>query len=90
MGASAALAWSKAKQFANLEKTYAGAEKDLGELIAQAEQSDGPSDPETELSRLVDEVEEFLSREHQLWVARRITDAPESEAPDDSPRSQTA
>jgi hypothetical protein len=64
--ASAAFAWSKAKRFRELSSAYSLAAQELS--IAEGEAEHVSSDEN--LAKLVQEVEERISREHTTWRAR--------------------
>lgn len=65
-GASAAFAWAKAKRFGELSSAYSMAAQELA--IAEGDSDYVTSDEE--LAKLVEEVEERISREHKTWRAR--------------------
>lgn len=65
--ASCLLAWTHAKRFSDLASTYAVACRDLADLKTRAEHVAD----EASFEVLVGEVENAISREHRLWVAKR-------------------
>lgn len=65
--AAAAVAWSQMKRHSELAQTYSLAAQELGEQEAIALDIT----EETGFLRLVEQVEETISREHTMWCARR-------------------
>jgi hypothetical protein len=65
---TAVIAWSQIKRFSDLGTSYAIAAEDLRQ-IAATHQDVSTQD---ELDLLVQEVETAVSREHSMWLARRI------------------
>ena len=66
--AACAVAWMQTKRFSDLANTYSVA---AGDLAMIRERYRGLS-TEEELRALVQETESAISREHQLWVERRV------------------
>jgi nitrate reductase NapE component len=64
--ASAAFAWLKAKRFRELSSAYSLAAQELSIAEGQAEHIS----TDEELAKMVQEVEERISREHTTWRAR--------------------
>lgn len=69
--AACLVAWLQTKRFSDLANTYAVAALDL-KLIKERY---GQATTEEALSKLVDEAETAISREHRLWVEKRIGSA---------------
>jgi len=65
--AAVVAAWNQMKRHDELKKTYALASQELGELEAIANNLDSEND----FQKLVEQVEEAISREHTMWCARR-------------------
>jgi hypothetical protein len=66
---TALIAWSQIKRFSDLDTSYAIAAGDLqriGEVRLKVETQE-------QLDLLVQEVETAVSREHSMWLARRVT-----------------
>ncbi len=66
--AACAVAWMQTKRFSDLANTYSVAAGDL-EMIRERYKN---ARTEDELRALVQETESAISREHQLWVERRV------------------
>lgn len=66
--AAAFAAWFQSKDFRRLAATYGVVAQDLTLIATQ----DPKSVSEASLSRLVDEIERTLSREHTFWIDRRL------------------
>lgn len=65
---TAFIAWSQIKRFSDLDTSYAIAAGDLrsiGEVHFRVEKQE-------ELDRLVQDVETAVSREHSMWLAKRV------------------
>jgi hypothetical protein len=69
--AACMVAWLQTKRFSDLANTYAVAALDL-KMIKERY---GQASTEDALSKLVDEAETAISREHRLWVEKRIGSA---------------
>lgn len=69
--AACLVAWLQTKRFSDLANTYAVAALDL-KMIKERY---GQAATEDELYKLVDESETAISREHRLWVEKRIGSA---------------
>lgn len=65
--AAAAMAWSQMKRYSELAQSYSLAAQELGEQETIASKVT----EEDVLLRLVEQVEETISREHTMWCARR-------------------
>jgi hypothetical protein len=65
---TAFIAWLQTKRFSDLGTSYAIAAGDLRRI---AEEHSKVSD-EVELKKFVAEVEQAVSREHSMWMARRV------------------
>jgi hypothetical protein len=66
--AACLVAWLQTKRFSDLANTYAVAANDL-KMIKERY---GQASTEDALHKLVDEAETAISREHRLWVEKRI------------------
>jgi hypothetical protein len=66
---AASIAWFQTKRFSDLGTSYAIAATDL-QLIKDSHAS---INDEVELAQLVSEVETAVSREHSMWLARRLS-----------------
>jgi len=62
------IAWLQTKRYSDLASAYTVASDDLARLDAQFDAVVNP----IEFERLVREVEAAVSREHSLWVSRRM------------------
>lgn len=69
--AACLVAWLHTKRFSDLANTYAVAALDLKTIKERY----GLPDSEESLYKLVDEAETAISREHRLWVEKRIGSA---------------
>lgn len=69
--AACLVAWLQTKRFSDLANTYAVAFNDL-KMIKERY---GSATTEEALQKLVDEAETAISREHRLWVEKRIGSA---------------
>jgi len=69
--AACMVAWLQVKRFSDLANTYAVAAADLKMIKEQY----GSPTTEVALQKLVDEAETAISREHHLWVGKRIGSA---------------
>jgi len=69
--AAAFIAWSELKRFDDLTSAYATAARELGFVLSQSENVDERSFPS-----FVADAEQAISREHTLWVARRLIRSP--------------
>ena len=67
--ASSLLAWIQLKKFNQLASTYDLAEKDISLIETNVDHIQ----TERDLSKFVGDAELAFSREHILWVARRVT-----------------
>ena len=65
--AVSAIAWSQMKRYGELVQTYSLAAQELGEQESIA----SDIEEETGFLKLVEQVEETISREHTMWCARR-------------------
>ena len=66
--AACCVAWLQTKRFSDLANTYSVASIDLKMIQERL----GQVTVEEDLSKLVDDAENAISREHRLWVARRV------------------
>ncbi len=66
--AAAALTWAQTRRYSDLANSYAVAAQDLRLLL---ERSDRVGDPSSFLA-LVKDVEMAISREHSMWLGRRV------------------
>ena len=66
--AACLVAWLQTKRFSDLANTYAVAARDLKMIKARY----GQAATQDALDKLVDEAETAISREHRLWVEKRI------------------
>ena len=62
------LVWSQAKRFSDLATTYAVAAEDLSQIAFRYRDA---NDQET-VNKLVRDVEDAVSREHSMWLAKRV------------------
>lgn len=69
--AACLVAWSQTKRFSDLANAYCVAALDL-KMIKERY---GQAATEESLQQLVDEAEAAISREHRLWVEKRIGSA---------------
>lgn len=67
--AACMVAWTQAKRFADLANTYGVACRDLNSLLTRADHVQ----TEEDLANYVEEVEAAISREHRLWIDRRVS-----------------
>jgi hypothetical protein len=65
---SGLLVWSQTKRYSDLATTYAVAAEDLNQISAKYTNAE---DAEA-LASFVSDVEEAVSREHGMWLARRV------------------
>lgn len=65
---AAFVAWMQTKRYSDLANSYSVAAEDLRRI---ADSQAAPATDE-ELTQLVDEVERAVSREHSVWLARRL------------------
>lgn len=70
--AACLLAWSQARRFADLANTYGVAHRDLIGVRDEVGPAPGEAVSEDDLAQFVRETESTVSREHRLWVDRRI------------------
>ncbi len=66
--AAALMAWVELKRFDELSRAYATAAHELGVILSQAPHVDEESFPS-----FVADSEQAISREHTLWIARRLS-----------------
>ncbi len=62
------LAWSQLKRFSDLATTYAVTVEDLSRISSKYSNVETQED----LNALVSDVEDAVSREHSIWLARRV------------------
>jgi len=65
---AAFVAWLQTKRFSDLGTSYAIAAGDLDGIAAQTI----PGDDEAKFNQFVEDVEKAVSREHSMWLARRV------------------
>jgi hypothetical protein len=63
-----AIAWMQTKRFSDLDVSYSIAANDLRRISAERKNAE----TEEDVQILVKEIETAVSREHSMWLTRRI------------------
>ena len=63
------LAWSQLKRFSDLATTYAVAAEDISRISVKYSTVETQED----LDAMVSDVEDAVSREHSMWLTRRVS-----------------